>query len=293
QAGRSELAALARAGVREIQPGIETFSTRLLAAAGKGVTAAQNVVFMKWARHYGIDLRYYLLHGFPGETEADFERVLTLLPRLRHLAPPLRLRRLALTRGSPYFDFPERYGIRKVRPYPEYAAALPEAPLDWSRAAQSFDHELPGERALAGHARRLGEEVARWRALWSGPRPPALELRRGEGFVELVDARAGNGRRDASRWDGDAAWAYLACGDAPMSREELLRAARAEGRTLDPGALSRALETFDERGLVWREGKSFFALALPYRTGFREYDILSVRRPRGDASVEPFREERA
>ena len=91
--------------------------------------------------------------------------------------------------------------------------------------------------------------------------------------------------------EGDAAWAYEACGDAPMTRAELERLARGEGRTVDGAKLARALEEFDAGGLAWREGTQFFALALPYRSGFRKYDIMDIYYPRSAAGIEPFQED--
>ena len=45
-----QVRALARAGVREIQPGIEALSSGLLALMAKGTTAAQNIALLRYAR---------------------------------------------------------------------------------------------------------------------------------------------------------------------------------------------------------------------------------------------------
>lgn len=277
--GPDAVEALAQAGVREVQPGLETFSTRLLRESGKGTTAAQNVAFMKWARGAGVELRWYMLRGFPGERREDYELLLRLLPRLRHLQPPLRLRKLELVRNSPYFDAYERHGFADVRPFAEYQHVFPSGRLDWSRAAHWFDHRFEGEDALAGLAARLEREVELWKAAWSGGRRPTLELRRGAGFCEIRDERAPGGRVESFSLEGDAAWALAACGREALSAEELARRAAAEGRGADAAFYARLLRELDERGLVWLEEGRALSLALPYRRGAREFDILGIYRP--------------
>lgn len=276
---KDEVAGLARAGVVEIQSGVETFSTRLLRKSAKGVSAAQNVAFMKWAKHSGVDLRWYMLHGFPGETTEDYQRLLRLIPRLRHFQPPVRLRRVVLLRGSPYFDAHERFGFRNVRPFPEYEEILPSSRLDWARAARCFDHTLDEAPPHAPAVAKLAREVALWTEAWRSPRPPELELRRGEGFCEILDSRAGGGLYDVTRLEGDDAWAYEACADAPVSARDL-----AQERGLDPARLERRLLELESKGLVWEEEGKFLSLALPYPRNSKKYDIVAIYRPASSRS---------
>ena len=65
---RKELEQLARAGVRWIQPGIETLDDAILKLMNKGVSAAQNAVFLKWCSELAIDANWNLITGFPGES---------------------------------------------------------------------------------------------------------------------------------------------------------------------------------------------------------------------------------
>ena len=45
---------MATAGVRAIQPGIESLSTRILKLMRKGATRLINVRLLKWAAYYGM-----------------------------------------------------------------------------------------------------------------------------------------------------------------------------------------------------------------------------------------------
>lgn len=114
---RRTLARLASAGVAEIQPGIESFSSHSLALMNKGATALQQVNLLKWAQCYGIAVRYPILAGSPGETAADLATIRDVLGKIGHLDPPTQINRLALLRGSPYWSSPERYGLSEVRPF--------------------------------------------------------------------------------------------------------------------------------------------------------------------------------
>jgi ribosomal peptide maturation radical SAM protein 1 len=54
------------AGVRSVQPGIESFSDNVLALMRKGTTGLKNIELLKWCREYGVKPGWNLLSGFPG-----------------------------------------------------------------------------------------------------------------------------------------------------------------------------------------------------------------------------------
>ncbi|HVV22829.1 MAG TPA: hypothetical protein VHF06_25565 [Pseudonocardiaceae bacterium] len=56
------------AGVVAIQPGIESFSTELLALMRKHTSRIRHMQFLRWCHEYVIDLNYNLLAGFPQGT---------------------------------------------------------------------------------------------------------------------------------------------------------------------------------------------------------------------------------
>lgn len=157
---------LHRAGVKEIQPGIEALSSTLLKRMDKGVTAQQNIALMRYARATGMTLNWNLLYAFPGDLLEEYEQTMALLPLIRHLEPPGGLGHLSIDRFSPYFDYPAKYGITNIRPMESYASVLP-ATADVSKVAYHFvadyrceAHENP---ALINS---IVDEVKSWRAAW-------------------------------------------------------------------------------------------------------------------------------
>lgn len=186
-----QMVALAQAGVRAIQPGIEALSTSLLERMRKGVSARQNLALLRYARATGIAIAWNLLWGFPGDEAQAYQETLALVPLLHHLPPPEALWHISIDRFSPYFDEPERWGVKNLRPIPDYADFLPKQ-ADVARIAYHFT----GEYACGSHRRvdvieRLLAAVARWRGSWSEGKQPGEELRIAEadGAYVLVDTR--------------------------------------------------------------------------------------------------------
>ena len=75
-----QVEALRKAGVCDIQPGIEALSSALLTRMDKGVTARQNIALMRYARAVGLTLTWNLLYAFPGDHVEDYEETLRSCP---------------------------------------------------------------------------------------------------------------------------------------------------------------------------------------------------------------------
>jgi hypothetical protein len=113
---RSDVKALAEAGVRIIQPGIESLSSSVLSIMRKGVTALINIRLLKLCAEYDVIPRWNLLHAFPGETTEAYTEMAKLVPALSHLYPPASMGRLRIDRFSPYFVEGEKLGLRVSGP---------------------------------------------------------------------------------------------------------------------------------------------------------------------------------
>lgn len=119
-----QLRTLAKAGVTTVQPGIESLSTDALALMRKGVTAIQNISFLRSAQEVGICAAWNLLAGFPGEDPNWYSPVLEQIPRLTHLRPPSTVAQVEFHRFSPYHDDPSSFGLA-LRPIDSYRALYP------------------------------------------------------------------------------------------------------------------------------------------------------------------------
>jgi ribosomal peptide maturation radical SAM protein 1 len=183
---------LREAGVSVVQPGIEALSSSLLRRMDKGILARQNLALLRYARSARLSLIWALLFGLPGDEPDDYADYLTLLPLLHHLEPPRRLIPLGLLRFSPYWKYPERYGIRNLRPGESYADVLPEG-ADASRVAYHFEGEFSS--IATDHpelVKAIDAKVCDWSAAWSRAdrKPPVLSVRRmGPDLYVLFDKR--------------------------------------------------------------------------------------------------------
>jgi ribosomal peptide maturation radical SAM protein 1 len=195
----AQVMALKQAGVNAIQPGIEALSSSLLKRMDKGVSAAQNVALLRYARSVGMWVTWNLLAGLPGDELCDYEETLSLVPLLGHLNPPTGVSDVSIERFSPYFDRPEQYGITNVRPIDAYALAFPAA-ADLAKLAYHFDADFAsGARAHPEIVRAIGEAVERWRAQWrerDGGLPALVVRRLAEDAFVLRDTRGLPGTQD-------------------------------------------------------------------------------------------------
>ena len=256
---RAQVKGLAEAGVRELQPGLESLSSHVLRLMDKGVRAAQNVNLLRWARHYGIDVGWNVLWGFPGETEEDYARQAAAIPHLVHLQPPESAGRVWLERFSPLFTQPSRFPMRRREPEPSYRYVYP-ADVDLERIAYFFSYDM--EVALdPGTYIALRDAVARWRAAWEAETRPRLVYRSAPGFLQIYDGRHPEGQGTYTFRDTVAA-IYLACVDRPRTALGVHRELGVPVPTV-----AGAFQRFGERGLMFLDDDLAIALALPATTG--------------------------
>ncbi|NJL29388.1 MAG: RiPP maturation radical SAM protein 1 [Thermoanaerobaculia bacterium] len=191
-----EMEILGRAGVRHIQPGIESLATSTLKLMGKGTTAFQNVVFLKNCLRYGILPSWNLLIGFPRETSEVYEGYLAAIPRLMHLPPPSGAFPIRFDRYSPYFTRAAEYGLDLV-PYEFYNAIYPFGPESLARMAYYFeDKNYDAEYLvqLVGWQGKLMAAVGEWKARYAGSdgkTKASLRLSSQAGRDVVLDTRSG------------------------------------------------------------------------------------------------------
>ena len=161
-----QIQALMAAGISHIQPGIEALSTSLLRRMNKGTTAAQNIALLRYARAVGMAIDWNILWGFPGDQRQEYEETLLLIRLIHHLQPPISSHHLRIDRFSPYFEFPEEYGISNLRPLPSYAQIMPphvdvgQIAYHFTADYASFSHSKP----VVIH--EIEEELSAWRLAW-------------------------------------------------------------------------------------------------------------------------------
>ena len=96
------------AGVKEVGVGIESFGSPLLKKMNKGITAIQNIQFLKYCKECNIIPRYNVLVGFLDETEGDIREMIQIIDSLFGYHPPT-LMECELRYGSPVYDYREAF----------------------------------------------------------------------------------------------------------------------------------------------------------------------------------------
>lgn len=252
---------LYRGGVRRIQPGIESMSTRILKLMRKGCTMLQNVRLLKWCAYYGIKVNWNLIRGFPGESEEDYTAELKVLRALSHLQPPDGVSRIWLERFSPYFMERSAFPVRGVAPERSYAFVYPDT-LDLEDAAYFFDYEMGDTVAPAVH-QATADWVAEWRQRWASDRPDRLTYRRTASAILVDDAR-GRATPIPYTFDGGLDVLYEECCETPRTVPQLVTALQTKrARTYTEGEVVGALGEFCDAKLMVAEDGRYLALALP------------------------------
>jgi ribosomal peptide maturation radical SAM protein 1 len=185
---RRHLEILRAAGVTRIQPGIESLSDHILQLMRKGTSGLRNIQLLKWCQAYGVVPEWNLLYGFPGETREDYEATLALLPSIRFLPPPAACGPVRLDRFSPYFNTPEAFGVRVVRPLDSYGFLYAVDAESLKRIAYFFEYAYEPGVDPTGHASAVIDYVEQWRAEPDrGTLTPRVDI---DGSLVLTDTRS-------------------------------------------------------------------------------------------------------
>ncbi|HEY8132325.1 MAG TPA: RiPP maturation radical SAM C-methyltransferase [Thermoanaerobaculia bacterium] len=260
---QAQLDTLAKAGVRHVQPGIESMSSRLLTLMRKGATAIQNVRFLKWAEAYGMAVNWNVLFGFPGERREDYEQQFAIIRLIPHLQPPLAIDRIWLERFSPNFDQAKEFGIQNVRPERAYTYTYP-AGVDLQRIAYFFDYDAPDTLPREVHQPLL-DHFDWWKSARKAKRAPFLGYMNSGGRVTILDARQ-PAAPVVHVFEGRAAAIYEYCSPTYHPAPRILEHLRDDcGLDVDIAAVLADLATFVSAGLVLHEDGNYLSLAVPVK----------------------------
>jgi ribosomal peptide maturation radical SAM protein 1 len=216
---REEVQRLAEAGVSAVQPGIESLSTPILRLMRKGVTAAQNVAFLKYAREYGIHVAYNILVGFPNEPLDAYDNFIQQIPHLVHLSPPTGIPIVEYHRFSPYHSDPERFGIT-LEPNPSYQLLYPFDKENLADIAYRFVRtDVRGGIPEMPYFGILQQAITSWQSRKDGDYPSLL-WRQIDKNIEVLDSR--NGKLTIFRLGGMAAEIFRLL-DEPRGINGLIR----------------------------------------------------------------------
>jgi ribosomal peptide maturation radical SAM protein 1 len=256
-----DMAALAKAGVKQIQPGIEALATPTLKLMKKGTTVFQNLKLLKLCALYSIQPHWNLLLGFPGEGEASYRIYVESIPRLLHLHPPSGAYPVRFDRFSPYHDQAEKYGL-DLLPLDFYSLIYPFEKADLEQFAYYFaDQNLRAEYfiTMAKWIGKVRASVAQWQKRWNESRLPPPRLHFKGNSQIIYDSRSGS---IIEHHVGEIGLAILKHLTKPTRTEELFR-------VFPEGMVAEQIAKLQEYGLLFQEDDRLFSLVLEDEHGSR------------------------
>jgi len=164
---KTEIQVLVDAGVRAFQPGIESLSTSSLRLMNKGITAFQNIIFLKNCSAHPVRVDWNLLVFSPGEDEAIYEKTLRDIPLVTHLAPPSGAYPVGFVRFSQYAQTPGAYGL-DLTPKDFYGLTYPFDRQAITNLAYHFDDANEDHAHVNMWLDRLNAAVDQWTRQWMG-----------------------------------------------------------------------------------------------------------------------------
>jgi ribosomal peptide maturation radical SAM protein 1 len=221
---RAHIAAMLRAGITWVQPGIESLHSDVLKLMDKGIQGWQNIQLLKWSRELGMRVTWSILAGFPGEKDDWYADMAAWMPALEHLTPPGGTVPIQYDRFSVYHEQARKYGLI-LFPVGSMPFIYPVGPADLDGLAYYFTTEpgagpvrmmqserdtvakSPGIRAVVG-------AVHGWREAHAHGSGPVLEMTDRDGVLRITDTRS-CARVPRHELTGLARAVCLACDAAP------------------------------------------------------------------------------
>jgi ribosomal peptide maturation radical SAM protein 1 len=216
-----DVISLKKGGIGIIQPGIESLSTHCLYLMNKGVTARQNINLLRYARSVGLAVNWNLLYAIPGDKIKEYQKMLEMLPLLRHLHPPSGFWKIHIDRFSPYFENPDKFGLRNISPIKAYYEVLPK---DGNISKIAYRHvaNYHSESEMCPEImKEIHKEIADWRERWEQKLPILTISKLENKKYLLLDTRGLPGTRIINYIDRDQAFLALLGVNNIDSREEI------------------------------------------------------------------------
>ena len=190
--GEEHFAAMRRAGVKDLQFGIEALTTPLLDRVNKGTWGLQNVRALKLSTKYGIRSQSNLITRIPNATQAEVDDQLAVIEAVSAYEP-LAIAPFCLVHASPIAKDPALHAVQDVGNHPSYRKLLPPA---LERALFFLERDHVAQTAdWRATERRLLEWSRAYRERQREGQPPALRVvERGERGATILDQRPGRAR---------------------------------------------------------------------------------------------------
>jgi ribosomal peptide maturation radical SAM protein 1 len=254
---KEQVRLLREAGITSVQPGVESFSTRVLQLMGKGIRGLQNIQLLKWCKEFGIQPSWNILWGFPGEPSEEYARMAALIPLLAHLPPPESNGKIRLDRFSPNFEYAEKFGFANVEPYPAYQYVYPFHSKILSNIAYYFTYDYREPQDVESYTSSVAEQINIWQEAYETSDLFSVDL---ENDLLIWDLRL-QSNHPLTVLNGIQKVLYVSC-DRIRTQNELEQLLNQ-----NEGACAKDVEALLQplldRGLILKDGNSYLSLAIP------------------------------
>jgi len=257
---KRDVASLRAAGVREIQPGIESLSTSILRRMRKGTTALQNIRLLKWCTAYGIQVHWNIIYGLPGDTNSEYAEMARIARDCFHFNAP-NLIPLSVERFSPYYNEPAAFGIEILGAKAHYHFAYPLKRAELNKIAYAFEHRLVSSTDVAEGLALLRDVVDDWQSAEGSAGIGTLKLYRGPGFSIIKDRRPSRIPSDFRLGEAESL-IYEACDEGASVATLSVKLAGNGDVAAATRRLLLFLSSLLDAGLVFREGNRYLSLAV-------------------------------
>jgi ribosomal peptide maturation radical SAM protein 1 len=251
---REQVRLLADAGVRWIQPGIESLDDNVLRLIGKGNSTLINLQLLKWCSEFGINAAWNMLSGVPGESDSWYADMAKWLPTICHLQPPSGVNRIRYDRFSPYHTRARDFGLT-LQPSRTYAYVYPLPRESLMRLAYSFEdsgqqrHIHRGLQAQPGQ-QKLQEAVQEWNDRWHTSRP-VLRVHDDGQRLSIVDTRPCAHQRTWTSGELEAA-VYRLCDSAQTPASVLTQLSARRGMEVSAPEVDAAIAALCDTKVMLR-----------------------------------------
>ena len=256
---------LADAGFAEVQPGVESFSTRVLKSMDKGVRSIDNVCLLKCAYLNHIIIDYNLLYGLPNDDVQDYYTMAANIPRLYHLIPPVSRTRTVVTKFAPLQVNPERFGIASAAKHHKCYNVifsedfLYETGFSLDDYAYYFERNFEYSAELSSIYHAIVKQVDHWKSLHR-TRFVELSIAENSAGACVIDSRYSNERYSIN----ELQLAILKSSDLkPVSLARLASAISLEHPDISFKMVEDAISELDERRLIWQDQGFILSLVVP------------------------------
>jgi ribosomal peptide maturation radical SAM protein 1 len=265
---REQVEIMADAGVRFIQPGVESLHDDLLALLNKGSRGVSNIELLKWTREFGINSIWLLLYDIPGERDSWYDDMAGIIPSIIHLQPPNKSNRIYFLRFSEYYNNQEKYNLQ-LEPCPAYSHVYPLKSDAINDIAYFFETRRPfGKTGTKEGLRLLLKMIRSWQDAWipfrSGlsTEPPSLTMHVEAGnMIRIHDTRFDSCGVWSTLTDTAAA-VYTVCDTAKTLDGILNELDSTKNIIMDTSAVASIIDTLIGNKLMVKMKHQYLALAV-------------------------------